>query len=217
MRGQLRSHQGLITRESPMRLFISSNQEIRIGGQNKGTGRVFILRSGDEQKNKAKEATGVRSIPLIHAYVVETASDEQIRITETYPDCVINFGDDKIDCDQKTVKIKKPDETSLMIQGDNKTNKIKIISKAKSRKELIKCDNIFLLHAINTKPEGQITDIPVVCDHPDVFPEELPGLPPDRQIEFQIKLFPGAKPVARSQYHLPPSELKELMKQIQES
>ncbi|KAI3686918.1 hypothetical protein L1987_80608 [Smallanthus sonchifolius] len=61
-----------------------------------------------------------------------------------------------------------------------------------------------------------IADIPVVCDHPDVFPKKLPGLPLDRQIEFRIELIPGAKTVAKAPYCLAPFELKELMKQIQE-
>ncbi|KAI3827856.1 hypothetical protein L1987_01943 [Smallanthus sonchifolius] len=182
----------------------------------------------------------VRPIPLINAYVVETASGEQIRITESYPDCVINFGDDKvlvtliplnlneydvilgmdwlnqyqaqIDCDQRTVKIKRPDETSLMIQGDRDNNKIERISIAKAKKEMIKGDGIFILYVLNVKPEGQIADIPVACDHPDVFLEELPSLPPDRQFEFRIELIHGAKPVAKPPYRLAPSELKELMK-----
>ncbi|KAI3825477.1 hypothetical protein L1987_06967 [Smallanthus sonchifolius] len=51
---------------------------------------------------------------------------------------------------------------------------------------------------------------------PEVFPEDLPGLPPDREIEFQIDLLPGAEPVAKAPYRLAPSEMKELMSQLQE-
>ncbi|GJY55437.1 putative reverse transcriptase domain-containing protein [Tanacetum coccineum] len=50
----------------------------------------------------------------------------------------------------------------------------------------------------------------------EVFPEELPGLPPPRQVEFRIDLIPGAAPVARAPYRLAPSEMKELSKQLQE-
>ncbi|GJR41757.1 putative reverse transcriptase domain-containing protein [Tanacetum coccineum] len=53
-------------------------------------------------------------------------------------------------------------------------------------------------------------------DFPEVFPEELPGLPPPRQVEFRIDLIPGAAPVARAPYRLAPSEMKELSKQLQE-
>nr|GFA62624.1 reverse transcriptase domain-containing protein [Tanacetum cinerariifolium] len=51
---------------------------------------------------------------------------------------------------------------------------------------------------------------------PEVFPEDLPGLPPPRQVEFRIDLIPGATPVARAPYTLAPSELKELAEQVKE-
>ncbi|GJU36870.1 putative reverse transcriptase domain-containing protein [Tanacetum coccineum] len=59
-------------------------------------------------------------------------------------------------------------------------------------------------------------DVPVIRDFPEVFPEELPGLPPPRQVEFQIDLVPGAAPVARAPYRLAPFEMKELPVQLQE-
>nr|GFB48623.1 putative reverse transcriptase domain-containing protein [Tanacetum cinerariifolium] len=58
--------------------------------------------------------------------------------------------------------------------------------------------------------EKRVEDVPVICDFPKVFPEDLPGLPPPRQVEFRIDLVPGATPVARAPYRLAPSELKEL-------
>ncbi|GKF41403.1 putative reverse transcriptase domain-containing protein, partial [Tanacetum coccineum] len=51
---------------------------------------------------------------------------------------------------------------------------------------------------------------------PEVFPEDLPGLPPTRQVEFQIDLVPGAAPVARAPYRLAPSEMKELSEKLKE-
>ncbi|GKB96341.1 putative reverse transcriptase domain-containing protein [Tanacetum coccineum] len=59
-------------------------------------------------------------------------------------------------------------------------------------------------------------DVPVIRDFPEVFPDELPRLPPPRQVEFRIDLIPGAAPVARAPYRLAPSEMKELSKQLQE-
>nr|GEW07517.1 hypothetical protein [Tanacetum cinerariifolium] len=67
------------------------------------------------------------------------------------------------------------------------------------------------------KSEGkQLKDMPVVWDFPEVFPEDLPGLPSARPVEFQIDLIPGAAPVARAPYRLAPSEMKELSEQLQE-
>ena len=50
----------------------------------------------------------------------------------------------------------------------------------------------------------------------EVFPEELPGLPPDRAIAFEIELLPGTAPVAKAPYRMAPAELKELQTQLQE-
>ncbi|GJU43282.1 putative reverse transcriptase domain-containing protein [Tanacetum coccineum] len=67
----------------------------------------------------------------------------------------------------------------------------------------------------NKSEEKQLEDVPIVRDFPEVFPEELPGLPPTRQVEFQIDLMPGAAPVVRAPYQLAPSEMKELSEQLQ--
>ncbi|GJX25713.1 putative reverse transcriptase domain-containing protein [Tanacetum coccineum] len=64
--------------------------------------------------------------------------------------------------------------------------------------------------------EKRLEDIPVVREFPEVFPEDLPGLPPVRQVEFQIDLIPGTTPVARAPYRLAPSEMQELSNQLQE-
>ncbi|WVZ75956.1 LOW QUALITY PROTEIN: hypothetical protein U9M48_023968 [Paspalum notatum var. saurae] len=75
-------------------------------------------------------------------------------------------------------------------------------------------------HTVNvaeTQLEAQaLAKIPVACEYPDVFPEELPGLPPDRDVEFSIKLVPGTTPVSRRPYRMAPNELKELKVQLQE-
>ncbi|GKA57435.1 putative reverse transcriptase domain-containing protein [Tanacetum coccineum] len=64
--------------------------------------------------------------------------------------------------------------------------------------------------------EKRLEDIPVVREFPEVFTEDLPGLPPVRQVEFQIDLIPGATPVAQASYRLAPSEMQELSDQLQE-
>jgi hypothetical protein len=55
-----------------------------------------------------------------------------------------------------------------------------------------------------------------VCEFPDVFLEELPGLPPDRDVEFGIELIPEIAPISRRPYRMPPDELAELKKQLDE-
>jgi hypothetical protein len=61
-----------------------------------------------------------------------------------------------------------------------------------------------------------LSKIPVVREFPDVFPEELPGLPPDREVEFAIELIPGTSPISRRPYRMPPNELAELKVQLKE-
>ncbi|GJZ12429.1 reverse transcriptase domain-containing protein [Tanacetum coccineum] len=66
------------------------------------------------------------------------------------------------------------------------------------------------------RAEKRLEDIPVVREFPEVFSEDLPGLPPVRQVKFQINLIPGVAPVARAPYRLAPSEMQELSDQLQE-
>ncbi|GJS33916.1 putative reverse transcriptase domain-containing protein [Tanacetum coccineum] len=81
--------------------------------------------------------------------------------------------------------------------------------------------HVFLAHVTAKKAEDKseekrLKDVPIVQDFPEVFPEDLSGIPPTRQVEFQIDLVPGAAPVARAPYRLAPSEMKELSDQLQE-
>jgi hypothetical protein len=64
--------------------------------------------------------------------------------------------------------------------------------------------------------ELPLKKIQVVCDYADVFPDELPGMPPDQDIEFAIELQPGTTPIFKRPYRMPPAELAELKKQLQE-
>jgi hypothetical protein len=61
-----------------------------------------------------------------------------------------------------------------------------------------------------TMMDSPVEKILVVCDYPDVFPDELPGMPPDRDIEFAIELQPGTASISKRPYRMPPTELAEL-------
>ena len=64
--------------------------------------------------------------------------------------------------------------------------------------------------------ESKVEEILVVCEYADVFSDELPGMPPDRDIEFIIELQPGTAPISKRPYRMPPKELAELKIQLQE-
>nr|GEY97018.1 putative reverse transcriptase domain-containing protein [Tanacetum cinerariifolium] len=86
----------------------------------------------------------------------------------------------------------------LIIRGDNCDGRI-TSKKAKDKSE-----------------EKRLVDVPIVREFSEVFPEDSPGLPPARQVEFQIDLVPGAAPVAWAPYQLSPAEMQELSTQLQE-
>ncbi|GJV19267.1 putative reverse transcriptase domain-containing protein [Tanacetum coccineum] len=129
-----------------------------------------------------------------------------------------------IDCAKKIVRIPFGSEI-LIFHGDGSRNKrgtrLNIISCTKAQKYLLQGCHVFLAH-ITIKETGdkskkkQLQDVPIVKNFPEVFPEDLPGLPHTRQVEFHIDLVPGAAPVARAPYRLAPSEMKELADQLQE-
>ncbi|GJV47987.1 putative reverse transcriptase domain-containing protein [Tanacetum coccineum] len=127
-------------------------------------------------------------------------------------------------CDEKIVRIPYGNEI-LIVQGDKsdkeKKSTLSIISCVKAQKYIEKGCQLFLAQVMvketeDKSKEKRLEDVPTVRDFPEVFPEDLPGLPPIRQVEFQIDLVPGAAPVARAPYRLAPSEMEELSAQLQE-
>ncbi|GJU55577.1 putative reverse transcriptase domain-containing protein [Tanacetum coccineum] len=119
-------------------------------------------------------------------------------------------------CGKKVVHIPVKNKT-LIIEGDRGTSRLKIISCIKASKYIERGHQLFVAHVTEKEPkEKRLEDVPMIRDFPEVFPDDLPGLPPPRQVEFKIELVPGAAPVARAPYRLAPSELKELADQFQE-
>ncbi|GJQ89291.1 putative nucleotidyltransferase, ribonuclease H [Tanacetum coccineum] len=122
----------------------------------------------------------------------------------------------KILYDEKVVHIPINGET-LIIRGDRSKTRLNLISYIKTERYISRGCQVFMIQVMEKKSdEKKLEDIPVVKEFPDVFPEDLPGLPPVRQVEFQIDLIPGAAPVARTPYRLAPSEMQELSNQLQE-
>nr|GFA49747.1 putative reverse transcriptase domain-containing protein [Tanacetum cinerariifolium] len=107
-------------------------------------------------------------------------------------------------CDEKVVRIPYGDEV-LIIRGDNcdGESKLNIISCTKTQKYIQKGCQVYLAQVTSKKAkdkseEKRLEDVAIVREFPEVFPEDLPGLRPGRQVEFQIDLVPGAAPVARA-------------------
>ncbi|GJS26085.1 putative reverse transcriptase domain-containing protein [Tanacetum coccineum] len=120
----------------------------------------------------------------------------------------------KILCDKKVVHIPINGET-LIIRGDRSKTRLNLISCIKTERYISRGCQVFMIQVMEKKSdEKKLEDIPVVKEFPDVFPKDLPGLPPVRQVEFQIDLIPGAAPVAQTHYRLAPSEMQELSNQL---
>ncbi|GJQ90284.1 putative reverse transcriptase domain-containing protein [Tanacetum coccineum] len=127
-------------------------------------------------------------------------------------------------CDKKVVHIPYGDEV-LKIRGDDcdgrSKTKLNIILCTKTQKYIHKGCQVYLAQVTSKKTEDQskekrLEGVPIVREFPKVFLEDLPGLPPARQVKFQIDLVPGDAPVARAPYRLAPAELQELSTQLQE-
>src|SRR3954464_7986760 len=101
-----------------------------------------------------------------------------------------------LDCKAKSVKLTHPSGQTIKYTSPSSKTQV---------------------HSLNVHPLPDLEDIPVVRDFPDVFPEELPGMPPDRAVEFIVDLKPGTAPISRRPYRMAPHELAELKTQLDAS
>nr|GFC12645.1 hypothetical protein [Tanacetum cinerariifolium] len=137
--------------------------------------------------------------PLGNSYDVELADGKIAGIDTIIRGCTLNFLNHPFNIDLMLVELGSFD---VIIGMDWLRRCHAVIISAKKEED---------------KSEGkQLKDVPIVWDFSEVFLKDLPGLPPARPVEFQINLIPGAAPVARSPYRLARSEIKELLKQLQE-
>nr|GEW19350.1 hypothetical protein [Tanacetum cinerariifolium] len=119
-------------------------------------------------------------------------------------------------CGIKEVHVPYRNKT-LVVKSDSGVSRLKVISYIKARKYIERGSQLFIAQVTEKEPaKKQLQDVPVICNFPKVFPDDLPGLPPPRQVEFKIELIPGAAPIACVPYRLAPSELKELSDELKE-
>ncbi|KAD7479605.1 hypothetical protein E3N88_02741 [Mikania micrantha] len=119
-------------------------------------------------------------------------------------------------CNRKMIQLTTPSGKPISIYGERKGDVV-VCSYAKARKYMIHGCKAYMAYVTETNKEDlRLEEVPVVNEFSDVFPTELPGVPPDREVEFRIDLKPEAKPVAKAPYRLAPSEMQELMTQLQD-
>ncbi|KAL0543735.1 hypothetical protein IC582_018839 [Cucumis melo] len=122
-----------------------------------------------------------------------------------------------IDCSRKEVTFNPPSLASFKFKGGGSKSLPQVISAIRASKLLSQGTWGILASVVDTREaDVSLSSEPVVRDYPDVFPEELPGLPLHREVEFAIELEPGTVPISRAPYRMAPAELKELKVQLQE-
>ena len=122
-----------------------------------------------------------------------------------------------VNCYTKEVIFDLPGQTQVVFCGERQAVPSCLISTLTAFRMINEGCQAFLAHVVDrARDDKEVSDIPVVCEFPDVFPEDLPGLPPDRETEFTIEVIPGVAPISIPPYRMAPLELQELKKQLQE-
>ncbi|GJY33532.1 putative reverse transcriptase domain-containing protein [Tanacetum coccineum] len=150
--------------------------------------------------------------PLDNSYDVKLADGKKVGIDTIIRGCTLNFLDHPFHIDLMPVELGSFDDIivpygneTLTFCGNKSSNEreswLAVISYSKAQEYMAKGCQVFLAQISAKKEEDksegkQIKDVPIVRDFPEVFPEDLPGLPPARSVEFQIDLIPGAAPIA---------------------
>ncbi|XP_057779909.1 uncharacterized protein LOC130998510 [Salvia miltiorrhiza] len=121
-------------------------------------------------------------------------------------------------CSERKISFQSAGKEKASFHGVRMGGRVPVISAIKATKKIRKGEcHVFLVSLTGEHVADEtIEEVPVVRDFKDIFPEELPGMPPDRQLEFVIDLEPGAAPVSKAPYRMAPTELQELKVQLQE-
>ena len=122
-----------------------------------------------------------------------------------------------VDCRMKWVTLRTPSGKEVTFINERLNHLSNVISAATARMMVRKGYEAYLAYVIDTeKANPSSSDIPIICDYPDVFPEELLGLPPRREIELPIDVVPVTVPASITPYRMASMELKELKLKLQE-
>ncbi|XP_057249321.1 uncharacterized protein LOC125495585 [Beta vulgaris subsp. vulgaris] len=113
----------------------------------------------------------------------------------------------QIHCRDQKVTLRSPCGKRISYSGVVLKKGIKFVSALKMQKLRQKGEQVFLYMVKDLTQEVRLEDIPVVREYPDVFADELPGIPPEREVEFSIDLAPGTAPLSKAPYRMAPAEL----------
>ena len=122
-----------------------------------------------------------------------------------------------LDCNKKEVKLHRPGKLEVKFRGIRRELSSNMISTMATQRMLRKGCQGYLAYVVETGKEGTMVDeIPVVSEFPDLFPDDIAGLPPEREVEFTIDLILGTEPISIPPYRMAPAEFRELKAQLEE-
>ncbi|KAA0037514.1 reverse transcriptase [Cucumis melo var. makuwa] len=156
--------------------------------------------------------------PLSEELVICTPVGDVLLVSEVLRDCEVVVEGlcmlvDLLPLELKALKC----STEVVFRGERKIIPTSLISALKVEKLLRKGCTAFLAHVVEVQEEKlKPEDVPVVNEYLVVFPADVSGLPPDREVKFTIELLPGTTPILQAPYRMAPSEFKELKVQLQE-
>ena len=121
-----------------------------------------------------------------------------------------------MDCFEKTVKLAiDGSNDTVEFVGERRPPSTRMISALKAERMMkAGCEGYIAFISEDKKSKG-VEEIRVVCEFPDVFPDEILGLPLVKEIDFTIELAPGTTPISKAPYHMAPAELRELKTQLE--
>nr|XP_011463527.1 PREDICTED: uncharacterized protein LOC105351276 [Fragaria vesca subsp. vesca] len=187
--------------------FYQTAGQTSVGASSSGSRASSAVRGGPQQGrgHRGRPTTQTR----VHAMTFQKG--------RTSPEVIIEAHQALVDCFQKTVVFRSPRKPEISFSGERNILPSCLISTVTAGKLLNRGCQAYLAHVVDTSMRVlKVEDIPVVKEFPDVFSEELPGLPPVREIDFTIELLPGTAPISQAPYRMAPTELKELKVQLQE-
>ncbi|GKC89328.1 putative reverse transcriptase domain-containing protein, partial [Tanacetum coccineum] len=195
-----RDSQGHFKRDCPK---LKNNNHGNQGGNGNALAKVYAVgRAGTNPDS---------NVVTDHYYDVELADRRIIGLNTILMGCTLNILNHSFNIDLMAVELGSFD-TIIGMDWLVKYQAIIVCAE----KIVLFLANVTTKETEDKSEKKRLEDVPIVRDFPDVFPEDLPGLPPNRQVEFQIDLIHGAAPVARTPYRLTPSEMKELSEQLKE-
>ena len=118
-----------------------------------------------------------------------------------------------IDCDRRRVTAYTADDVCVMFQGDKYDALPRAVYDSRWHGQLM---GWLASLTLEVKARKELGLPRVVCEYEDIFPDELPGLPPQRDVDFTIELHPGTSPISMTPHRMAPAELQELKVQLQE-